>query len=78
MSTLDPDRYRHVVARDPSHTVPVPGRPRGVFLAAEGERVDIHDPYWIMAINDGSVRLLSDEEVARLESSVSRHSALAD
>lgn len=50
---LDADRYVTVAPAKPGDVVPFPGRPTP--LAADGEPVDRFDPYWSMAIADGSV-----------------------
>ncbi len=52
----DSTRYP-TVAPAADHVVPVPGRPTP--LAAEGELVDRYDPYWAMALADGSVAIVA-------------------
>lgn len=51
--SLDPDRYPVVAPARAGDVVPFPGRPTP--LAADGEPVDRFDPYWAMALADGSV-----------------------
>jgi hypothetical protein len=39
---------------DPTHRLPVPGRP-GREFAAEGETIDADDPFWLNCLADGSI-----------------------
>ena len=55
MPKLDPLRFVEMVLADPSHTLPMPDRGGRKFLA-EGEIVDLHDPFYASLVADGSLR----------------------
>ena len=55
--------------RDPAHVLPFPGQPHR-HLKPEGEIVDIGDPFWVVALADGSVELVPEAAQATASPSI--------
>ncbi len=50
------NRLKYAYLVDSTHKLPMPGA-GGRFFSAEGETIDMSNPFWIMCVKDCSVRL---------------------
>jgi transcriptional regulator of nitric oxide reductase len=65
MSQADQTHFRRVALVDPTHTIRAPGGHRQ--FSQDGETVDMRDSHWHQLIADGSIRFMTEAEIAEAD-----------